>query len=124
LYLKNNRYFHYSLLIFLLSILAGCASETQNFEIIKQNNKYGVKDSQGNQIIKYSYDMIYPFDNNGFAIVNNFGGKFGVINSKNEIIVDIIYDYIDNFEDDKAQIILNGKVGYINQFYEIVTKPQ
>lgn len=102
----------------------GCSSKNSNYEIVKQNNKYGVKDIDGNLIIKYSYDMIYPFDSNGFAIVNNFGGKFGVIDTNNKIVIDIIYDYIENFEEGKAQIKMNGKIGYVNQFYEIIQKPQ
>lgn len=109
-------------LYFFVFIFIGCTSQN-NLQITTQYDKYGAQDSNGKIFIKHQYEMIYPFDERGFAKVIGFRGKYGVIDMQDRIVVDIIYDYIGEFENGKAKIILNAKEGWIDFNYKVIEKP-
>ncbi|MCF8224820.1 MAG: WG repeat-containing protein [Bacteroidales bacterium] len=79
------------------------------FRIIK-NNKVGIADTLGNTIIPPVYDFVYPFQD-GLAVANIggekvpvepenkhceyftwSGGKWGVLDKNNDVLLDIKYD--------------------------------
>lgn len=74
-----------------------------------QNNKVALSDSLNN------YDGLY---------VVSKDCKFGLINASGEIIVDYIYDKIDNFSEGLAAFKHNKKYGFLNEKGEIVIEPQ
>ena len=64
---------------------------------------------------------------NGIAIIAK-EGKFGLVNSKGEYIVDPIYDYISEFSDGMATFFIQDitgivKIGYFNNKGEVVIEP-
>lgn len=61
-------------------------------KIIKHNNKYGVIDLKGNELLPFIYDKI-TFENKDFIKVKK-GSYFGVIDSKNKTIIPFNYKAI------------------------------
>ena len=53
-----------------------------------------------------------------FAVIK--GGKYGVINDKNELVIDYLYDNMGSFRDGLICVSKNGYYGYINIKNEIV----
>jgi len=92
--------------------------------ITKKYNKYGVIDSNGNVLVKHSYDKIYKFDENFHSVVNNYNGKFGVIDINNNIVLDIIYNKISDFKYKLAIVSIKNKVGLIDNSYKVLLKAQ
>jgi hypothetical protein len=58
----------------------------------KLNNKIGILDKDGNEIISNKYDAIKILDRNLFAVNQN--GVWGVLDRNRKMIVNINYDYI------------------------------
>ena len=65
-----------------------------------ENGKWGYQDKEGNTIIEAKYDMALELNNYGFAGIMQ-DDKWGVINSKAEIIVEPTYE----IESDKPEFI-------------------
>jgi len=63
--------------------------------------------------IEYEIREIEQFDNGVAKIISNHG-KYGCINTKGEVIVSPIYDYIFDFYDGMTITELDGKYGYID----------
>ncbi len=92
----------------------------------KINNKWGVIDNNTNQIIKFEYDtiaLLSLFHKNlkkyYFFIVGK-GGKYGIINEKNEIIYDIALTDIFPIDDYRFLGRKNNKYGLINTNGELL----
>jgi len=112
------------LLLFTITLLfIGCSNDFDHYYIVKQHNRYGALDNNQNKVLKLMYKQIYPFNLNGYAVVEDFNHKFGVINSKHHIVIDTIYDFIGKFYNNRALIKLNNKYGIIDQNYHIILKP-
>ena len=75
-------------------------TENENYQIKIDNSQgsvYSILDKNGNQITTQNYSYInYLYDN--YFIVSVTGGKVGVINDKEEQIIEIQYDSIDKVE--------------------------
>jgi len=82
---------------------------------IKLNDKYGLIDFSGKEILPCIYDKLqsYTIKNNGVLLVQ-LNGKKGIINKAIEEIIPCKYDYIGSFNDNQASISLNDKHGYID----------
>ena len=86
-------------------------------EPIKVGDVYGYK-AEDVVVIKPQYAMAFPF-RNGTAIVVNKRGKRGLINLKNERILDIKYHKLGWLDKDKPNILFGteGSSGPFNLFY-------
>ena len=75
-------------------------TENENYKIKIDNSQgsvYSIIDKDGNQITTANYTYIeYLYDD--YFIVSVSGGKLGVINAKEEPIIEIKYDSIENLE--------------------------
>jgi hypothetical protein len=100
--------------------------------IAKVNDKFGVVNENGDIILgfKYNYLVAANTSNNDLFIVNKYGsvkedyygglqvegGNFGVINSKGDTVVPIIYTKIDFMNDSILSIIDNNNKMYFLHF--------
>lgn len=93
-----------------------------NMIVIATNNKYGVINTNLEEIIgsKYSNISFEDFTNN-FIITNTFN-KMGVINKEGSIIIDPQYDSlrIINYEPLLYEVKFNNKYGIIDKFGKTV----
>ena len=80
--------------------------------------KYGIIDSDGNVIVDFEYDFIFPFED-GLALVVK-GSLMGAIDEFGTIIVPIIYDQIGDFFKGLAEVKIKEKWGVINTSGEII----
>lgn len=112
--------------------------------IAQKDNKLGIIDSHNNILLNFEYSSITPLIegkstiikgtkqikiNNNLGIVEDsvielkegykkiqLGGKWGILNSKGEIIVDYLYDEISTFRGRLVGII-NGRLIKLNAYY-------
>jgi hypothetical protein len=97
--------------------------------ILIQNlsNNFGIFDLEGNQITDYIYEAIefgHPYNNFG-SVHAKVNGKWGIIDSCGQILLEFNYDYIgkfpyEDFSDNLIPIIQNGKWGLIDEEYKII----
>lgn len=97
--------------------------EVKNIEVFTNNkifakksgNKWGFEDITGNKIVDYKYEKVTELNQYGFAGIKQ-NGKWGVINSEGEIIVEPTYELNDNeptFIGEYYQVIYgNGEIYY------------
>ncbi len=89
--------------------------------IVKENDKYGAIDKDGNEVVpcKYHYPMVFYGD---LAKIKKREGKFlkyGYINDKGEEVIPVKYTRLGEFKDGVAVATQNGKSGYINKDGEV-----
>ncbi len=75
-------------------------------------NRYGLIDNKGNQILAFKYSYISEFFD-GLACVQ-FNTKYGYINIEGKEIIKCKYDFAHNFGDGIACVELNETYGYID----------
>jgi len=80
---------------------------------VKNNNKYGVLNTQGELIIDCQYDLARGFDKNGLALIK-INEKYGFINMNNELIIQPVYEYVSDFYDGLASVKVNGNRKFID----------
>jgi len=80
---------------------------------VVQNNKYGILDSYGIQIIECQYEFAEGFDKNDLARVK-INQKYGFINKSGKIVVPAIYDDISYVLEGLASVKINGKFKLFN----------
>lgn len=78
--------------------------QTDNYYLIRKNGKFGLLNSKGETLIECKYDYILvPNNKYFFAIINN---KVGVIDITGKVIIDFIYDGLEeeyfDFQEDIA----------------------
>lgn len=86
---------------------------------LKRNGKYGIIDSQLNNVTSFKYDYIWHFEKNNLCKVE-IDNKFGYINAKGEEQVAVKYDDIESFENGLAVAKLGRFYGIINEQDEVV----
>jgi len=84
------------------------------FEVSK-NNKWGVYDNFGNEIIPIKYDFIKVSDYENSLFPAYFNGKWGYVNDKNETIIPFIYENAECFTGNFAEVQLDDKIGFIDR---------
>jgi len=77
----------------------------KNIAILKQNNSYGLVNSQGVKILSPQYDMILKGENNIFILVKN--SNYGFYNGNGCYLSQVIYDFI---KEKPAEFYTNGNV--------------
>lgn len=96
------------------------ASEVYDFRQgvarVVKNGKWGLIDKTGHYVVAPKFNRIRPFNENGLAIVQYGRERFryGVINTKGDVITDHHYRYIYPFSEGLAAVKLKDKYGYIN----------
>ncbi|MBK9461254.1 MAG: WG repeat-containing protein [Sphingobacteriales bacterium] len=94
--------------------------ETQhNMARVRQNDKWGWIDQNGNEIIPLQYDDTRVFGTNGLAKVKK-DGLWGWINQSGEEIIALQYENTYNFANGLALVKKNNKWGWINEQGETV----
>ncbi len=78
---------------------------------------YGLRDGDGNEILKPTYSDSRPFSN-GLAAVNVGalwmfpgildGGEWGYVNRSGELVIDIQFEYAYDFSEELAQVSISG----------------
>ena len=86
---------------------------------LKRNGKYGIIDSQLNNVTPFKYDSIWSFHENNLCMVK-IDHKYGYINAKGEEQVAVKYDNIESFENGLAVAKLGEFYGIINEQDEVV----
>lgn len=84
---------------------------------LKRNGKYGIIDSQLNNITPFKYDFIWSFDKNGLCLVrirHNNSWVHGLVNKQGEEQVPLIYEDITS-KGDKYEVKQNGKTYIIDK---------
>lgn len=90
---------------------------------LKRNGKYGIIDSQFNNVTPFKYEFIWQFKKNNLCkvrIKQPDGLKYGYINAKGKEQVAVKYDEIESFENGLAVAKLDGFYGIINEQDEVV----
>lgn len=90
---------------------------------LKRNGKYGIIDSQLNNVTSFKYDSIWHFHENGLCMVRidqPDGYKYGYINANGDEQVAVKYDKIYSFENGLAVAKLGRFYGIINEQDEVV----
>lgn len=90
---------------------------------LKRDGKYGIIDSQLNNVTPFKYDYIRHFEKNNLCKVRidqPDGSKYGYINAKGEEQVAVKYDNIESFENGLAVAKLGEFYGIINEQDEVV----
>ena len=80
-----------------------------------QNGKYGFVDKSGKVVVKYKYDRVTEFNQNGFAAVKK-NGKWGAINEQGEEIVEPKYELTNQVEPNFIGKYYQVKFGF-GEFY-------
>lgn len=86
---------------------------------LKRNGKYGIIDSQLNNVTPFKYDYIWSFHENNLCMVE-IDDKYGYINAKGKEQVAVKYDNIESFENGLAVAKLGEFYGIINEQDEVV----
>ena len=81
--------------------------------------RYGLIDYEGNIVIPISYeDLFFKVDNNRYMAAKK-DGKYGLINSLNEEVLDFSYDAIEVY-DNNIVLVKNRELGVMNNDLEII----
>ena len=87
---------------------------------LSKNGKIGLLNRNLEEVLEFGkYDNIFKFNQKGFAIIQN-KTKYGIINSKGKIVLDIIYDSIanDGFYGNKLETFVIKKEGKLKLLSE------
>ncbi len=90
-----------------------------NVNSIDGTLRYGLIDYEGNIVIPISYeDINFKVDNNRYIAAKK-DGRYGVINSLNEEILDFSYDAIEVY-DNNLVLVKNRQLGVMNNDLELI----
>lgn len=94
------------------------------YEVLYNNNKYGIIDKSGNAIIPFNYDYAYQVSDGLAAVAKD--GHIGFVDKKNKVIIPFNYDfyggdfYTFGFNEGLAAVVKNSNWGYIDKSNNIV----
>jgi len=83
------------------------------------NERYGFIDSIGREVVPIIYDLLFRFNDLGFANAKR-NGKWGYVNQKGEEVIPLEYSMTEFFKNDLVKVCQNNKWGYINYRNEVV----
>lgn len=81
---------------------------------VKIDDKYGLFDNTGKEILPIVYDLIEPIKNSN-EIKLWLNHKAGFVNKEGKVIIPIVYEYIEDFEEDLAIVFIKGNYGFIDK---------
>ena len=85
---------------------------------VKQNEKWGFINTQGEVVIPCIYDNAWRFFEGLAAVEQN--DKWGFINTKGEVVIPCIYDFAWAFSEGLAEVKQNGKGSIINKEGKVI----
>lgn len=95
--------------------------------IYREGDKVGLLDLLGNKLTSASYDeFCFTYDDDSFISCYKFvvrkGGKWGVVNAKEELVIPFEYDFIARVPSDCHDflVVRDGKEGIINDKGEVL----
>lgn len=96
------------------------AYESDGFIEVEANNKKGLINLTGAEVLPILYDRVYSIDSNHFNV--ELKEKCGIVSAKNEPIVPFIYDFITlpNHESENKICIASRKVGEWRREYFLI----
>lgn len=86
---------------------------------VKLNNRWGIFDKVGREVIPIDYDYIYSFSE-GLAEVKS-NGKSGFVDKTGRVVIPLKYDSAKAFLEGLAQVELNNKYSFIDKTGKEVT---
>lgn len=92
-----------------------------NYCVAAKNGKYGLIDQDGQKIMDFKYEDMSAFPTNeNYFVAKKKGKNYGIINIKEDVILDFIYDEINggdsqDFESFPFIAKLNGKSALFNE---------
>lgn len=87
---------------------------------VKNNEKWGMLDLQGNELTPCIYDQLKPDHGIISAMLDQ---KWGILDKKGNILVPMKYEYIKYFTKNIYKTIQNGMVGLIDAKEQIIVEP-
>ncbi len=93
-------------------------SFSNGFIQVEKDDKYGLADATGKEVIPPTYDRIYGF-NEGLARVEK-DDKYGFVDSTGKEVVPFIYRSAGDFNEGLAYVQKDGRYGYIDKTGNIV----
>jgi len=84
---------------------------------VRKNNKLGVVDIHGNEIIPCLYDIIHE---EGALYRVRKDNKWGVLDFSGKTIIPLEYDHLGNFKNDISKVKKNDYFGYIDKNNRVV----
>lgn len=96
--------------------------------LVEYKNKYGLLDFEGNEIVPIEYDTLYDVSDEGLCCALFPNGKYGYIDTNNNVVIPPISDVNGYFavgmapittEDDAYYIDINGNVCFGKHFKEV-----
>ena len=90
---------------------------------VRKDDKYGLADTTGKEVIPPTYDIIYGF-NEGLAQVKK-DGKYGFVDQTGKEVVPLKYDISTSLEFNEgfARVVKDGKWGFVDQSGKEVVPP-
>ena len=95
---------------------------SENYALIKQDDKYGFIDTNGNIAISPKYDYASSFSN-GLAAVS-VNGKYGFIKTNGDFAIKPEYDYASPFSYGLSCVRINNLYGYIGLNSNMIIQPK
>lgn len=105
--------------LFLCLLLAASAAGQELTPKQDAFGKWGFVDQQGNIVVPFQYDWVWPFSE-GLAAVK-LKNKWGYINQRNETVTPFQYSDAGSFKEGLARVEMNDKFGYIDKYGKTVT---
>jgi hypothetical protein len=130
--MKSDRmYMRKILCIFIITLFLSCTESIKSTDTLlavwKENKdneiSWGFINKEGEFSIAPQFENALPRGGNDFLYVMK-NGKWGVINSKGQTVIDFKYDEPVEFVNGLAKVKINGLYGYIDKTDELVIKNQ
>lgn len=68
------------------------------WSVKNENDKCGIIDEKGNEVIPCKYDMISTFDKKGYALIGDYTEqKFGMVDKDNNLVIPVNYTFLEPF---------------------------
>lgn len=115
-YLENGKYGYKQKddnKILITAIYENAENFREGYACVKLNNKYGVIDKNGNEVIPFKYEKLRSF-HDGIALAQ-IDGKYGFIDKTGLEVIPIKYDFAGGFGEGIAVVKLNNKFGYVDK---------
>jgi hypothetical protein len=97
--------------------------ETTGLYPIRQNNKNGYINRQGEVVIPPQFEFTLPFSE-GLAAVCTSAGKCGFIDETGKFVINPQFQSVYRFSEGLAAVVTEGRLGYIDKTGKYVINPQ
>lgn len=108
-------------------VIAPIYDEADSFNngtaIVKKNNGYSLIDKQGQKLTR-NYDALSKYADDTSLYIAQKNQKFGIIDSRDKVILPFDYDKIGLYFGEPAKVRINGKWGFIDSQTHTVISPQ